>query len=61
MDDAESSARRYPAPKQRNLTDAEKTQLRARIERGHADIYVLAAEFGCSASQVAGIKAAMRR
>jgi hypothetical protein len=53
--------KRYPAPKQRDLTDAEKSQLRGRIEQGDADIYALAVEFGCSASQVAGIKAAMRR
>jgi transposase-like protein len=58
MDDTES--RSYPEPKQRDLSDDEKAQLRARIERGDTDI-ALAAEFGCSPSQVAGIKAAMRR
>jgi transposase-like protein len=57
----EPEQRKYPEPKQRDLTDDEKTQLRARIERGDADIYALATEFGCSASQVAGIKAAMHR
>lgn len=53
--------RKYPEPKQRDVTDHEKSQLRARIEAGDADIYALATEFGCSASQVAGIKAAMHR
>jgi cell fate (sporulation/competence/biofilm development) regulator YlbF (YheA/YmcA/DUF963 family) len=57
----EPEQRKYPEPKQRDLTDDEKTQLRARIERGDGDIYVLATEFGCSASQVAGIKAAIHR
>lgn len=57
----EPEQRKYPEPKQRDLTDDEKSQLRARIERGDADIYALATEFGCSASQVAGIKAAMHR
>jgi hypothetical protein len=61
FEEEESEQRKYPEPKQRDLTDDEKTQLRARIERGDADIYVLATEFGCSASQVAGIKAAMHR
>jgi transposase-like protein len=57
----EKEPRRYPKPKQRELSDEEKMQLRARIERGDDDIYALAAEFGCSPSQVAGIKAAMHR
>ena len=57
----EPEQRKYPEPKQRDLTDDEKSQLRVRIERGDADIYALATEFGCSASQVAGIKAAMHR
>jgi transposase-like protein len=57
----EPISRQYPEPKQRELTDDEKRQLRQRIERGDADIYALAREFGCSSSQVAGIKAAMSR
>ena len=71
MDDAPASfliaerddpePQKYPEPKQRDLTDGEKLELRARIERGDGDIYTLASEFGCSASQVAGIKAAMHR
>lgn len=57
----EPEPRKYPEAKQRDLTDGEKIELRARIERGDGDIYALAEEFGCSASQVAGIKAAMHR
>ncbi len=57
----EAEERKYPEPKQRDLAAEEKSQLRARIESGDADVYLLAREFGCSASQVAGIKAAMHR
>ena len=53
--------RQYPERKQRELTEAEKQQLRERIERGASDVYALAREFHCSSSQVAGIKAAMSR
>lgn len=53
--------RRYPEPKERELTEDEKRQLRERIEHGDADIYTLAREFGCNSSQVASIKAAMNR
>ncbi len=59
MENADS--RNYPEPKQRDLTKEEKAELRVRIERGDDDIYALSAEFGCSSSQVAGIKAAMHR
>jgi hypothetical protein len=57
----DAAPRRYPKPKWRDLTSSEKAHLRARIEAGDSDIYALAAEFGCSSSQVAGIKAAMHR
>lgn len=53
--------RRYPEPKTRELSSDEKAQLRVRIERGDGDLYALASEFGCSPSQVAGVKAAMHR
>lgn len=56
-----ATERRYPEPKWRELTEKEKAKLRARIERGGGDIHDLAHEFGCSSSQVAGIKAAMHR
>ena len=61
MSDTEPNPKHYPAPKQRELSDIEKCELRARIEQGDTDIYALSAEFGCTASQVAGIKAAMHR
>lgn len=51
----------YPEKKQRELTDAEKAQLRERINAGDDDYAKLAREFGCSTSQVAGIKATMHR
>jgi hypothetical protein len=57
----EIPTRLYPEPKERELTDDEKRQMRQRIEGGDADIYALAREFGCTSSQVAGIKAAMSR
>jgi hypothetical protein len=61
QDGYEVVTREYPEPRDRELTDEEKSQLRGRIERGDADIYALAREFGCTSSQVAGIKAAMNR
>jgi hypothetical protein len=51
----------YPEKKQRDLSEGEKAQLRDRIRRGEADYNKLAREFGCSTSQVAGIKAALSR
>jgi hypothetical protein len=58
---SDGQQRRYPEPKQRELTDDEKEQIRQRIKRGEEDTYQLAQEFACSSSQVAGIKAAMNR
>ncbi len=43
------------------IKEDQQRQLRERMERGDADIYALATEFECSASQVTGIKAAMHR
>lgn len=57
----EIPARQYPESKNRELTEEEKRQLRERIKLGDADIYALAQEFGCTSSQVAGIKAALNR
>ena len=51
----------YPEPKQRELSETEKAQIRERIQQGDDNIYKLAQEFGCSSSQVAGIKAALHR
>jgi hypothetical protein len=55
------SDRPYPEPKQRELAEDEKERIRVRIENGEDDVYRLAEEFGCSSSQIAGIKAAMNR
>jgi transposase-like protein len=57
----ENDGRRYPERKQRELTEEEKEAIRSRIQGGDDDIYRLAAEFGCTTSQVAGIKAALHR
>lgn len=54
---SEPQERKYPERKQRELTGSEKALIRARIEEGDADVYEIANEFGCSPSQVAGIKA----
>jgi transposase-like protein len=51
----------YPEPKRRELSETEKAQIRKRIQQGDDNIYKLAQEFGCSASQIAGIKAALHR
>lgn len=57
----DNAEKRYPEPKLRDLTESEKVQLRMRIDAGDDNIYKLAQEFHCSPSQVAGIKAALRR
>jgi hypothetical protein len=51
----------YPARKQRGLSDREKRQIRERIEHGDDNVYVLAAAFTCAPTQVAAIKARMKR
>ena len=51
----------YPEPKQRELSETEKAQIRERIQQGDDNIYKLAQEFACSSSQIAGIKAALHR
>jgi hypothetical protein len=50
----------YPERKQRDLDAAEKARIRARIEAGETNVYKLAAEFHCSSSQIAGIKARLK-
>ena len=55
------SVKEYRRKKLRELSDKEKTAIRARIERGDGDVYQLAKEFGCVPVQIAGIKAAMNR
>jgi hypothetical protein len=54
----------YPEKKAHDLSEHEKETIRTRIHGGECtkeDTYRLALEFGCSSSQVAGIKAAMNR
>jgi hypothetical protein len=51
----------YPEPKQRDLSETEKEQIRERIKKGHDDIYKLAREFGWRSSQIPGVKAALHR
>ena len=58
---SEPSERRYPELKERELQEHEKKEIRQRLERGDLDIYQIAREFSCSASQVAGIKAHLKK
>ncbi|MGC8642212.1 MAG: hypothetical protein ACP5XB_20300 [Isosphaeraceae bacterium] len=51
--------RRYPQPKERELSDKEQEQIREQLRQGEGDIYKLAEEYACSSSQVTGIKARM--
>ena len=51
----------YPSVKKRELSVAEKDSVRARVEAGDSDVHKLAKVFDCSASQIAGIKAALKR
>lgn len=54
---SEEKAKSYPERKQHELRESEKALIRIRIEQGDADVYEIAKEFGCSPSQIAGIKA----
>jgi transposase-like protein len=58
---AEEEPSMYPEPNRHELSETEKAQIRKRIQQGDDNIYKLAQEFGCSASQIAGIKAARHR
>lgn len=51
----------YPEKKARDLKDTEKAQIRALIEKGGLNTYEIAKQIGCSSSQVAAIKANMKR
>jgi hypothetical protein len=51
----------YPEKKTRDLSDAEKAQIRKRLQGSDGDIYLIAQEFNCASSQVAGIKASMTK
>jgi hypothetical protein len=56
---SEASRKVYPEKKVRELDKEEREAIRARLEEGQVDVYQLATEFGCSPSQVAGIKAGL--
>ena len=51
----------YRQKKRRELSDEEKTAIRAQIEQGNGDVYRLAETFSCVPVKIAGIKAAMNR
>jgi len=51
-------ARLYPDRKTRELTRAEKAEIRRRIDQGDQDSFGLAREYGCAVVQIAGIRAA---
>jgi len=51
----------YPQKKKRELTEVEKEEIRKHSEKGKGNVYELAEEFGCSTSQVAGVKSTMNR
>ena len=51
----------YPEKKQRELSLQEKQDIRRVILSDESGTEVLAKKFGCSTSQIAGVKAAMNR
>ena len=51
----------YPEKKIRELTEDEKGEISRHIEEGDDNIYELAKQFGCSPSQVAGVKSYLKR
>lgn len=51
----------YPEKKLRNLSNYEKEEIRGKIRENNGASEILAEEFDCSSSQIAGIKAAMTR
>ncbi len=56
----QTKLQRYLRKKERTLNETERSQIRARIERGDGDVHKLAEEFHCVPTQVAGIKARMK-
>jgi transposase-like protein len=51
----------YPEKKKMELTEDEKGEVSRHIEKGDDNIYELAKQFGCSTSQVAGVKSYLKR
>ena len=58
---SDTKERIYPEKKFRDLKETEKAQIRALLDEGKTDTYAIAEQFGCSTSQVAAIKANMKR
>ena len=58
---SESTKHKYPQLKERELQEHEKQQIRVLLQQGKQDIYSIAQQFSCSASQVAGIKAHLQK
>jgi hypothetical protein len=52
---------KYPIRKEQELTEPTKAEIRDSVKRGASDVYKLAEKFGCSPSQIAGIKTAMTK
>jgi transposase-like protein len=51
----------YPQKRIKILTKEEKGEIRMRIKEGDDNIYELAKKFGCSTSQIAGVKSDMTK
>jgi len=51
----------YLRKKNHDLRSEETRQVRKRVDGGQTDVYQLAKEFGCVPTQIAGIKAHMKR
>jgi hypothetical protein len=56
-----TTLKEYLRRKKRELDEREKRAIRAQIDRGNADVYTLAQQYDCVPTQIAGIKAAMKR
>jgi hypothetical protein len=51
----------YPEKKSRDIADSDLSQIKALIEKGGLDTYAIAERFGYSTSQIAAVKANMKR
>jgi DNA invertase Pin-like site-specific DNA recombinase len=53
--------REYLRRKKRSLTPEESAAVRNRLENGDTNVYKLAKDFGCVPTQIAGVKAWLKR
>lgn len=60
MNMSEQSSMNEQLPKPRSLSESEKNTIRSRLHAGDLDVHILANEFGCSWSQIAGFKALLK-